>query len=106
VACGGCTVAADGTTAGFCWGMVDRALQGTGLGTLLTQARLRVAMAAPGVTRIRLDTGQHSQGFYARFGFRPVAVTPDGDGPGLDRWDMMLRLDEDHPLRRVVEPCA
>ncbi len=100
VACGGCTVEADGTTAGFCWGMVDRALQGTGLGTQLTAMRLRDAAAIPGVTRVRLDTSQLTQGFYARFGFRPVRVTRDGYGPGLDRWDMVLTLDDDHRLRR------
>ncbi|MGE7414149.1 GNAT family N-acetyltransferase [Methylobacterium tarhaniae] len=100
VACGGCTVEADGTRAGFCWGMVDRGLQGTGLGTRLTDLRLRAAAAIPGVTQVRLDTSQLTQGFYARFGFRPVSVTPDGYGPGLDRWDMVLRLDEDNPLRR------
>ena len=30
--------------------------------------------------------------FYARFGFEPVKVTPDGFGPGIDQWDMVLQL--------------
>ncbi|MBP2299879.1 GNAT family N-acetyltransferase [Azospirillum picis] len=91
-ACGGIVLENDGTTAGLCWGMVDRALHGTGLGTTLTEARLRSAAAIPGVTRVKLDTSQHTHGFYRRFGFRTVAVAEDGYGPGLDRYDMLLHL--------------
>ncbi len=91
VACGGHRVAADGETAGFCWGMVDRAQHRTGLGRILTQARLDAARATPGVRQVRLDTSQHTQGFYARFGFVVERVVPDGYSPGLDRVDMLLR---------------
>lgn len=92
--CGGLIIEEDGITAGLCWGMVDRQLQGMGLGRALTELRLRSAAAIPGVIQVRLDTSQHTQGFYARFGFEALNVTPDGYGPGLDRWDMLLRLDE------------
>ncbi|MBB6506433.1 putative GNAT family N-acyltransferase [Sphingomonas endophytica] len=91
VACGGHRAAADGETAGFCWGMVDRAQHRTGLGRILTQARLDAARATPGVRQVRLDTSQHTQGFYARFGFVVERVVPDGYSPGLDRVDMLLR---------------
>jgi ribosomal protein S18 acetylase RimI-like enzyme len=91
VACGGHRVAADGETAGFCWGMVDRRLHRTGLGRILTQARLDAARATPGVRQVRLDTSQQTQGFYARFGFVVERVVPDGYAPGLDRVDMLLR---------------
>lgn len=92
VACGGVAVEADGSTAALCWGMVDRARHRQGLGHALTRARLKAVTAIPGVLRVRLDTSQHTQGFYARYGFRAVAVTPDGYAPGLDRWDMVLDL--------------
>lgn len=92
VACGGHAIGADGMTAGLCWGMVDRELQGTGLGNMLTDARLRAAEATHGVTQVRIDTSQHTQGFYARFGFQTESITPEGYGPGLDRWDMLLRF--------------
>lgn len=92
VGCGGFAVEEDGKTASLCWGMVDRTLHGTGLGRILTEARLLAAAAMPGVVQVRLDTSQHTQGFYARFGFETVSVSRDGYGPGLDRWDMMLRL--------------
>lgn len=93
VACGGHAIGRDGESAEFCWGMVDRGLQRTGLGRLLTRARLRAARAVPGVRRIRLDTSQHTQGFYARFGFEVERVVPDGYDAGLDRWEMVLVLD-------------
>lgn len=91
VACGGHKVAGDGVTAGFCWGMVDRALHRTGLGSVLTEARLRAARATPGVTQACLDTSQHTYRFYERFGFVVEAVVADGYGAGLDRHDMRLR---------------
>lgn len=91
VACGGFLIE-KGEEAHLCWGMVDRILHGQGLGARLTEARLAAARATPGVRRVRLDTSQHTQGFYARFGFETVRVTPDGYGPGLERWDMVLKL--------------
>lgn len=92
VACGGHALEPDGVTASLCWGMVERELQGSGLGSLLTVRRSQIIGAIPGVSRVRLDTSQHTRGFYERFGFSAEAIVPDGYGPGLDRWDMFLRL--------------
>lgn len=92
VACGGFAVASNGLSAGLCWGMVARGLHGTGLGSLLTNARLEAARAISGIEQVRLDTSQHTQGFYRRFGFVVEQIVPDGYGPGLDRWDMLLGL--------------
>jgi ribosomal protein S18 acetylase RimI-like enzyme len=92
VACGGHALEPDGRTVSLCWGMVDPGLQRTGIGTALTLARLEAARSLPGTARIRLDTSQHTQGFYARFGFEAEAVTQDGYAPGLDRWEMILNL--------------
>lgn len=93
VACGGHTLEEDATTAGFCWGMVERRLHRQGLGRLLTRARLDACRQAGTIARVRLDTSQHTRAFYARFGFRVERITPDGYGPGLDRCDMVLALD-------------
>ncbi|WP_440984587.1 GNAT family N-acetyltransferase [Xanthomonas sontii] len=92
VACGGHALRLDGRVASFGWGMVDRRLHRHGLGRALTEARLDACRSA-GVARIELDTSQHTQGFYARFGFGVERVVVDGYGPGLDRWDMALDLD-------------
>ena len=92
VACGGHALEADGTTASLSWGMVAQDLHGQGLGRALTQARLDAIAAMPQLSRVNMNTSQHTQRFYARFGFVPVQVTPDGIGPGLDQWDMVLQL--------------
>ncbi|MBB6365796.1 putative GNAT family N-acyltransferase [Xanthomonas sacchari] len=91
VACGGHALNDDGRVAGFGWGMVDRRLHRQGLGRALTEARLD-ACRRSGVARIELDTSQHTQAFYARFGFAVERVVANGYGPGLDRWDMALDL--------------
>ncbi|PQZ83833.1 MULTISPECIES: GNAT family N-acetyltransferase [unclassified Brevundimonas] len=93
VGCGGHAVEADGISVALCWGMVDNGLHGQGLGKVLTEARIAAAWATPGVTHVILNTSQHTQGFYARFGFETQKVTPDGYAPGIDRWDMVLKLE-------------
>lgn len=93
VACGGHALSADGRVASFGWGMVDRRLHRQGLGRALTEARLDACRRRAGVARIELDTSQHTQAFYARFGFVVERVVANGYGPGLDRWDMALDLD-------------
>lgn len=92
VACGGHAVEPDGRTVSLCWGMVEQGLHGQGLGRTLTGARLAAARAEPGVTSVRLDTGQHTTGFYERFGFVIEGVVKDGYAPGSDRHDMRLTL--------------
>ena len=96
VACGGYAVNERGDSADLCWGMVARDLHGTGLGKTITLARLQAACAAPGIHRIRLDTSQHTQGFYARLGFRPTRIIADGYDKGLDRWEMELAVSALH----------
>ena len=92
VACGGHAPDGDGSVASLCWGMVAQYLHGQGLGRALTQARLDAIGAMPGVASVRMNTSQHTQGFYAAFGFVTEKVTPDGFGPGIDRCDMLLQL--------------
>lgn len=91
IGCSGMAIGADGRTAHFCWGMVDRTLHRQGIGTALVRARLDKATHA-GVCEVLLDTSQHSGAFYERLGFRDRSVTADGYGPGLDRCDMVLTL--------------
>lgn len=95
VACGGHAVEADGVTAALCWGMVEGRLHGAGLGRQLTEARIAAARAIDGIREVRLDTSQHTEGFYRRFGFRIEAVTPDGFAPGIDKYEMRLVFADD-----------
>jgi ribosomal protein S18 acetylase RimI-like enzyme len=92
VACGGYRVDAATGEAGLTWGMVEREDQRRGLGSLLLRERLAMIEGEPGVRAVVLDTSQHSRGFFERHGFRAVAETPDGYGPGLDRIDMRLEI--------------
>ena len=92
IACGGLNREPDTRHVTLTWGMVDRTLQGQGLGTSLTKARLAAARAMSDVDELRLETSQHTRGFYERFGFEVTKVTPDGFGAGLDRYDMVCKL--------------
>ncbi|PPU41282.1 GNAT family N-acetyltransferase [Xanthomonas arboricola] len=90
--CAGYAISADGITASLCWGMVHPSLHRCGAGTQLLLTRLETLRQMPDVRRVVLDTSQHTQQFYARFGFVVQQVTVDGYAPGLERWDMALDL--------------
>lgn len=92
LACGGLALSADGATATFTWGMVDKERHGVGLGKILARHRIAVARTMSGVAAIHLDTSQFTRGFYAHMGFALVTVTPDGYGAGFDKCAMVLKL--------------
>lgn len=92
VACGGYAIEPDGATASLTWGMVERTLHGQGIGQQLTAKRLDAIRTLAQLRQVQINTSQHTQRFYARFGFETIKVTPDGYGPGIDRWDMLLPL--------------
>ncbi|WP_420595545.1 GNAT family N-acetyltransferase [Deinococcus sp.] len=93
VACGGVGYEEFPTLAYLSWGMVRGELHGTGLGTQLTQFRLDwLRLHWPAATHTKIETSQHTEGFYARFGFEVVEREQDGFGPGLDKVLMVARL--------------
>lgn len=92
VACGGHAIDKDAKSFNFCWGMVASNLHGTGLGKMLTWARLAAASALNDIAIVRLDTSQYTQSFYAQFGFLTERIIHGGYGPGLDQWEMVLDL--------------
>lgn len=105
VACGGLAMDGAGSDAVLCWGMVAQRLHGAGLGRLLTETRLETARSTPGLERVRIGTSQHTRGFYERFGFVVEEIVPDGYAVGLDRWNMLLRL-EASPLTQTGPSVA
>jgi GNAT superfamily N-acetyltransferase len=104
-ACGGYFLDAGGLSAGLTWGMVARGRHRQGIGSLLLHARLQ-SLIEDGVTEVRLDTSQLSSAFYERHGFIVISVQPDGYRPGLDRWDMQLRLTPSRPETSAASSAA
>lgn len=97
LACGGWATEETGRIASFCWGMVRQDRHGQGLGRQLTVARLASIRADPRIGRVRLDTSQHTRGFYAGMGFQVLSVEADGYAPGMDRCEMELDLSGPRP---------
>jgi GNAT superfamily N-acetyltransferase len=91
IACGGVSVR--GEQAALVWGMVARSRQRQGVGAFLLQARLAyIAKHHPTVRQITLQTTQHAQGFYEKFGFVTQTVTWNAYAPQLHRYDMALTV--------------
>jgi N-acetylglutamate synthase-like GNAT family acetyltransferase len=67
--------------------MVERSKHRRGIGGLLLRWRI-AAIEKSGVTTIRANTSQRSQGFFERHGFRVLRVVPDGFAAGIDRVEM------------------
>lgn len=97
VACGGLSISPDPEKVSLSWGMVDQAYHRRGLGTRLTEERLKLARSSAEVTEVVLATTQHTSRFYERHGFRVVKITPNGLAAGLDRYDMTLSLVQQKP---------
>ncbi len=91
IGCGGLGRNENGTVS-FTWGMVHRDFHKQGFGEMLLQYRLQQsAILFPGLP-LRLDTTQHSVGFFEKYGFQTVKYTPDGYAPDMHRYDMVLGI--------------
>ena len=77
----------------MCWGIVDAAHQGEGLGRLLLLLRL-VRGAELGARRAGLDTIPSVAPFFEREGFVITGGEDDHYGPGIHRRDLLLMLDD------------
>lgn len=72
------------------WGMVDRSKQGQGIGTRLTEHRVKKIRQQSARARITLCTSQHTVGFYEKFGFGIVNITENGYGLDLHKYELEL----------------
>ena len=88
IGCGGVSLADDGTVAWLRWGMVHAAHHRQSVGTQLLQARLAWIQRQQTITRVRVATTAPVRGFFERMGFAVVAVTADGFGTGMTRYDL------------------
>ena len=87
VACGGFGEF-DGRLA-LTWGMVQRAAHRNRYGTLLLAHRLEALRRVHGSEPVYINTSQHTEGFFAKHGFRTLAVKADGFAPGLHKVSMV-----------------
>lgn len=90
IACGGYGV--NSGVGSLCWGMVHRDYHAKGVGTVLTEHRLNRLKDSAAVNVVKIETSQHTEGFYARHGFRTTKVTENSFGEGIDCVAMELRL--------------
>ncbi|MCC3159591.1 GNAT family N-acetyltransferase [Hymenobacter sp. 15J16-1T3B] len=72
------------------WGMVERRQHGLGLGRAFTAFRIRECRRAYPGRGIEISTSQHTEGFYAKLGFRTLSIEPDKWAPGLHEVHMLL----------------
>jgi GNAT superfamily N-acetyltransferase len=80
----------DEPTVSLCWGMVHSDYLGKGLGKQLTHFRIGLALEKYGPLPMVINTSQHTQGFYEKFGFRLVRHEPDGFSSGIDICEMRM----------------
>ena len=78
------------------WGMVDSEHHRKGYGKALLEYRLKRIREQHGDVTIRVETSQHTSGFFERNGFTTQETKIDGFGQGID-YVLMTRM---------VEPVA
>lgn len=71
------------------WILLSPDLQGQGLGRMI-MAQVAELIRAHGATSLYIGASHRSAPFFAKFGARETARTPDGWGPGMHRVDMTL----------------
>jgi predicted GNAT family N-acyltransferase len=70
------------------WGMIERSQHGRGHGRLLLDRRMAQIRTECVGRPIRIETTQHTQGFFQKNGFHVIFCVPDGFAAGLDRVEM------------------
>lgn len=95
VACGGYGYHGKKEVVVLCWSMVHAELHKQGLGEFMLIERLRQIFTDFGETVVQIDTSQHSQGFFERYGFQAKEVTENYFAPGLHRVEMEIQLNEE-----------
>lgn len=97
IGCGGYHYDPETSKAILCWGMVARAHHKTGVGKALLVGRLmKLCAESDGAAVLRLNTSQHTYGFFEKFGFVVTRIVEHGFAPGLHEYDMELRMTPDY----------
>lgn len=92
VACGGIFLMDNAEEAGLSWGMVRNDQHKTGIGKFLTDYRIDLLKKVYPGKVYKVDTTQHTAGFYLKRGFETIEVIPNGFAKGLDKYVMKMGL--------------
>lgn len=79
-----------GKTARIAWDFVHPEHQGKGLGSQLTEYRLKLVRQHKEIERIVVRTSQLAHRYYQRHGFELTSVVPDYWAKGFDLYEMEL----------------
>lgn len=90
VGCGGYEIS--GSEAGLTWGMVSSRCHNMQIGTELLRYRLKEIQVQPKLLMVNIDTSQHAEGFFKKFGFVITNTVKNGYGVGLHKIYMRLKL--------------
>ena len=90
IACGGYGMR--GPRAVLTWGIVRADQHGRGVGRYLLDERVGRIRSIPGVEAVEMNTSSETVGFFTKAGFQVTRHAKDGYRPGLDRYDLELRL--------------
>lgn len=92
VACGGVFLDKTSDEAGLSWGMVHANHHKQGIGKTFTEYRIQLLKEVYPDKVYKVDTSQHTAGFYLKRGFKTVEVIPDGFAKGLDKYVMKMEV--------------
>ncbi len=90
VACGGIFLDAAHNEAGLAWGMVHGDYHKLGYGKRFTLYRLALLCETWPEAAHKIETSQHTEGFYAKMGFQTVKIEKNGFAEGIDKYIMHL----------------
>ena len=78
----------------LCWGMVHAEFHKQRLGEFMLIERLKQIYKDFGPSVVQIDTSQHSQGFFERYGFQVKEITENYFAASLHRVGMELQLNK------------
>lgn len=74
------------------WGIVGAEFHGRGVGRFLLDERISRIRALGSVSVAEMNTSDETVGFFTKAGFKVTSHVEDGYRPGLDRYDLELRV--------------
>lgn len=92
IACGGLNYDYDKKEAVLSWGMVHPTYQGWGIGSQLTEHRIKHLHPVQGIDKLMVRTSQHTYKFYEKMGFELKSVTNNYWGPNLHLHVMQMKV--------------